>query len=365
MELSAPALRRNMIRVRELVGSDVGILPVVKADGYGLGVAEVVAALEPCEPWGYAIETVAEGRRLRSLGVRRPALILAPVPPGEVEAAVAAELRLAISSIEALERVNEAAAALAREAIIHVEIDTGIGRAGFDWRQVGHWGPEVDRLTNGRVRWEGVYSHFFSASDVESNAMDIQGDRFKEALRGLSGQRDGRWIEHICNSPGLLRRPDLGLGLVRPGIFIYGGRTWPGLPEPEPVVRVRARVVLVREVPDGTTLGYGATYRARGKERWATLGIGYGDGIPRALGNGGAALVQGRRVPIIGRISMGVTVVDITELPESSVKSGDEVTIVGEDGSEHISLEEVARISGSISHEVLTRLSPRLPRVWL
>ena len=365
MEIHSSALRRNYERIRELVGPGPGILPVIKSNGYGLGMARVVEALEPLDPWGYGIETVEEGRTLRLLGIDRPALVMAPVPPLEVDAAVAAGLRLSISSLEALERVARAAREAGSSSRIHVEIDTGMGRAGFDWRRAGDWGAALHSIAGGDVEWEGVYTHFYSAADFGSRAIFEQVDRFRAALDALGPLGPGRWTEHLCNSSGIVRSPELAADLVRPGIFLYGGRSWPGVPDPDPVVAVRSRIVLVRDVPAGTTLGYGATYTSSKRERWATLGIGYGDGIPRALGSGGAVILGGRRVPIIGRISMGMIVVDITGVPESSAQVGEEVTIVGEDAGERITLEEVARISGSITHEILTRLSPRLPRVWL
>jgi alanine racemase len=153
--------------------------------------------------------------------------------------------------------------------------------------------------------------------------------------------------------------------MVRPGIFLYGGDAGEGLPDSEEVVKVRARIVLVREVAAGTTLGYGATYAATRTERWGTVGIGYGDGLPRALGNRGAALVRGHRVPIIGRISMDLTVVDITDLPGAEDAVGEIVTLIGSDGENRIPLEEAAGLAGTIGYEVLTGLTGRLPRVWL
>jgi alanine racemase len=365
VEVNAAALRRNAERVRELVGPGTDVLPVVKANGYGLGMSQVVDLLESTSPWGYGVGTVEEGRTIRSYGVTRPILVLAPIPPGEVEAAVGADLRLAISSIDSLRRVSDAATTTGRNAVVHVEVDTGIGRAGLPWGGANEWGPRVLAETGERVRWEGIFTHFLGAGDLESDAISEQADRFSEALDALAAVSPSGWIAHMCNSAGLLRRADLHMQLVRPGMFLYGGRMWPGLPQAEPVVSVRARVVLTRDVPRGTTVGYGATHRAEGEECWATLGIGYGDGIPRSLGNGGAVLLRGRRVPIIGRISMGMIVVDITSLRESSVEVGEEVTLIGEDGGERISVDEVARLSGTISYEVLTRLSPRLPRVWL
>ncbi len=161
----------------------------------------------------------------------------------------------------------------------------------------------------------------------------------------------------------MFRAPERAHALVRPGIFLYGGEVGEGQPKPQPVVSVRARVVHVRTAAEGSTLGYGATYRARGPERWATLAIGYGDGIPRALGNRGAALIAGRRVPVIGRISMDLTVVHITDLPD--VEVGDVATLLGADGDEAITVDEVAREAGTISYEILTGLTRRLPRIWI
>ena len=164
---------------------------------------------------------------------------------------------------------------------------------------------------------------------------------------------------HCANSAGSLRLASSTANAVRPGIYLYGGDIGDPANPPQPVASVRARVVLVRDVPPGTTLGYGATYTARGNERWAAVGIGYGDGLPRVLGNRGWAIAGGRRVPIVGRISMDTTVVRIS----GDLSVGDIVTFVGRDGGVELSLEEVAESAGTIGYEILTGLSPRLPRV--
>jgi alanine racemase len=169
-------------------------------------------------------------------------------------------------------------------------------------------------------------------------------------------------ILHACNSPGAFRRPDFAADAVRPGIFLYGGAVGDGLPRPVPVAALRARVTLLREAREGDTLGYGATYVARGPERWATVGIGYGDGLPRLLGNRGHALVRGRRVPVIGRISMDATVLDVSGV--EGLEVGAVATFFGRDQEVEVSLDEVAGLAQTISYEILTDLTPRLPRIW-
>ena len=166
---------------------------------------------------------------------------------------------------------------------------------------------------------------------------------------------------HVCNSVAILVKPSFSADAVRPGIFIYGGNV--GMPgqEPEPVVSLKARVVLVRDVEKNTTLGYGASYKSEGQERWAVLSIGYGDGLPRKLGNCGETLIHGVRVPIIGRVSMDTIVVNISEL--QGVKIGDVATLIGKDGGQAITLDEVADVAETVSYEILTGLTPRLPRV--
>ena len=226
-------------------------------------------------------------------------------------------------------------------------------------------GPEVDALAADLLEWEGCFTHFHSADEPDLGPTDAQEERFLQALDALPPPRGDapRRTIHSANSAAALRRNGFGLDLVRPGIFLYGGSAGPGA-VPEPVASVRARVALIRDVPSGWSCGYGATYTSRRPERWGTLAIGYGDGLPRALGPaGGEALVRGRRVPILGRISMDMTVVDLTDVPEAG--AGDAATLIGRDGGEEIGLDEVAARGGTISYEVLTGLGARLPRVYV
>lgn len=359
MEIRADALRANLERIRRTVGPDAVVIPMVKADGYGLGVQEVVEVLSTEGVHAFGVATVEEGVGLRELGVEAPVVVLSPLPPGSEDAAVRAGLEVSASNVDTLLRLAEASAALGRSARCHVEIDTGMGRAGFDAATAATWAPAV-RSALDPLEWVGCFTHLHSA-DSDPTSVDGQWRRFREALDALDPPASVRI--HVLNSAGVFCRPGYASSAVRPGIFLYGGEAGAGAEAPEPVVAVRARVVHMREAPPGTTLGYGATYRSSGDERWATVSIGYGDGLPRCLGNRGSALLRGRRVPIVGRISMDVTVVDISHVPDAEL--GDVVTFVGRDGGGEIALDEVAKLADTISYEILTGMTGRVARIWV
>ena len=363
VDIDLAALRANYEAIRRIVGEGRAMIPMVKADGYGLGAERVVRTLESAGPWGFGVATAEEGVVLRRAGVRRPIVVFGPLAPQSVDAAAAAGLVATISDIASMERW---AAAADRHGSLsyHVEIDTGMGRAGFDWRETAGWADRVRGFSTERVRWTGVYTHFHSADAADAAPTIAQWERFRDAVAQLPVSREDLLV-HAANSAAALRWAELRADAVRPGIWLYGGRAVEadvsGVPVPQTVAGVRARVVRVRSVPPGTTLGYGATHVARGWERWATLSIGYGDGLPRALANRGHALLRGCRVPIVGRISMDMTVVEVSAVPE--VVPGDAGTLLGADGESALALDDVAAEAGTIAYEILTGLTARLPRV--
>ena len=362
VEVDAAALRRNLDRVRESVGPQVKLIPMVKADGYGLGVERVVSALRPARPFGYGVATVEEGLELRRIGVNEPVMVYSPVPADALRRAVEGGLVPAISDLAGMVALKRIAAARSRPAPpvpFQIEVDTGMGRAGFSLSgAAAGWWTEVRNAAASGLRLFGLFTHLHSADQPDLGSARSQVERFDDFVHGVEGIGPGTLI-HCANSAASMRLASRTANAARPGIYLYGGSAGAADRPPEPVVALRARIVLVRDVPPGTTLGYGATYCSGGRERWATVGIGYGDGLPRVLGNRGWGIAGGRRVPIVGRISMDVTVVRMSM--EASV--GDPVTFVGREGDTELSLEEVAELAGTIGYEILTGLSPRLPRV--
>jgi alanine racemase len=360
VEIDTGALCANYERIHRSVGRAVAIIPMVKADAYGLGAERVVRALEPMDPYAYGVAAAEEGKALRAAGVQRPIIVFAPLTREALDVAAQHHLTPAISDVNMLEHWAQ----IGHGAAFQLEIDTGMGRAGFDWRDTATWSEHVKTVVAQGMPCAGVFTHFHGADAPDATGAATQWQRFRDALAQLPLSKENLLV-HACNSAAALRWPEYALDAVRPGIFLYGGHPAQGVPgaerfRPEPVASVHARVVLVRDVPPGSTVGYGATHAARGWERWATVAIGYGDGWPRALGNVGWALVRGRRARIVGRISMDMTVVDVTGV--DGVTAGDVATFIGSDGEEEILVDDVAAQAGTISYEILTGLTPRLRR---
>ena len=360
VDVDTGALRENYRAVAERVSARTGVIPMVKANGYGLGAELAARALERLEPLAFGVAAASECASLRLAGITRPIIVFTPLSFDALGMAAAHRLVPAISSLPQLERWVSLDG-----GPFHVEIDTGMGRAGFDWRETAQWAPIVRDLASESVPWQGVYTHFHGADAADATASESQWQRFRDALGQLPVSTEDL-VVHACNSAAALRWPDYGLDAVRPGIFLYGGQPAPGVAAvvaPKAVASVHARVVLVRDVPPGSSVGYGATHVSRGWERWATVAIGYGDGLRRELGNRGEAIIGGRRVRIIGRISMDMTVVDVSGL--EVIEAGDVATFIGAEGEEEILVDDVAAQAATISYEILTGLTPRLPRLEL
>ena len=346
VEIDLGALLRNGERVAQHTA--IPLLPMVKADAYGLGAVHVARALESLEPWGYGVATVAEGEELRRAGIERPIVMFTPMLPEDFDAARRSRLTPALGHADAI------AAWSTSRLPWHLAIDTGMNRAGAPWNAVAGLRDAIAAAPP-----EGAFTHFHSAEHADGSRAR-QEQRFARALAELPVRPK---IVHAENSPALARRgKDYAWKwtVARPGIFLYGVGSGAGAEvEPEHVVSLRARVVDVRCVDDGETVSYSATYRAAGRRRIATLGIGYADGYRRALSNVGKALLHGRVVPVVGLVTMDMTMLDVTDIP---CEIGDVATLIGRDGDELLNVAAVAAAGDLSPYELLTGLRSRLGR---
>ncbi len=366
LEVDVAALARNAAVLGERIGR-ARLLPMVKAEGYGLGALRTVRALRAVEPWGFGVATAEEGAELRAAGVAERIVVFFPCAALDAPALARDGLEGAVSSLDALEAYAEHASAAGPSGgvlTLHLEIDTGMGRSGLPDRSAETWIPRVaERLGTDGLRLVGTFTHFHSAEE-DAEATRRQWERFRSVLDRMRAEGLNPGLVHAGNSAVAVLGPPLEADLARPGIYLYGGapgRMADATPAPEPVARLRARVLDVREVEAGATVSYGATWTAPRPARLATLGIGYGDGLPHALSNRGSAIIEGRRVPIVGRVCMDVTVVDVTGAGE--VRPGSVATLLGREGDEEIGLTEMARLCETIEYELLTGFGARLPRV--
>jgi alanine racemase len=349
VDVDLGALVANARTLTTLTGAR--LLPMVKANGYGLGAVPVARALEAVDPWGFGVASVEEGAALRAAGIDRPILVASPLLPEAVDAHLAHDLRPAIGDNAALE------AWLGRSGKpFHIEIDTGMSRAGIRWDDAAAVRAAVGTL-RGATGWEGVFTHFHSA-DTDPTSVAQQWERFERVLGALPRRPA---LVHAASSGGALRGRTYAADLIRPGIFLYGGDA--GGTAPRPVATLRARVVAVRRVGAGDAVSYGATWRAPRSTTVATLALGYADGFLRAApivgreSDAAPRLVElgGGLVPVVGRVTMDMTMVDAGE---TGPVAGDVATIYGG----RVSLDQQAAAAGTIAYELLTALGARVPR---
>ncbi len=343
VDIDLGALLRNARAITAQAG--VPLLPMVKADAYGLGAVAVSRALERLDPWGFGVATIGEGEELRQASIHRPIVVFTPLLDGEFDAAVRANLTPTLGHASDILRWKETGRPW------QLAIDTGMSRAGVQWN-------EIDVLADALAAYppEGAFTHFHSAECNDPSRTE-QERRFDAALARLPARPP---MVHAENSPAVEHRGPSIWNVVRPGVFLYGvsSGNHPSI-RPEPVASVRARVIDLRMIAAGETVSYGATYRAEAPRRIATLGIGYADGYRRILGNRAPVLIGGQRVPVVGMVTMDMTMVDVTDVP---CAIGDAATLIGRDGDDQIDVADIARLGELSPYEVLTGLRGRLPR---
>jgi alanine racemase len=363
-EIDLGAIRANVETACGLAGAGVEVMAVVKADAYGHGALPVAqAALEAGASWlGVAIPE--EGIWLREAGIEARILVLGPAPPEQADLVVRHGLDQCVTEVGQAETLNRAARRAGQPAAVHLKVDTGMRRVGVSPAEVL---PAAARLSSlDYLRLDGLMTHLAEADAEDPAFTQEQLRAFREAEAVLRGVGIRVPVRHAANSAGLVYHPEARLDLVRPGIMLYGcppaARPRPGDPPLVAALRFRTEIVQLKDVPTGASISYGRTFVAPRPLTVATLPVGYADGLSRLLSNVGQVLVGGRRAPILGRICMDMTMVDVTGVPGVAV--GDEAVLIGRQGDDEITADEHAAWQGTISYEVLCAIGPRVPRVY-
>ena len=366
-EISLDAILHNMEAMHRNLPAETKIMAVIKADGYGHGAVEIAEAVDPLDYlYGYGVATVEEGLALRSRGIRKPVLILGYVFPDQYEEMIRADIRPTVFTRGMTEELSKAAVRAGADCRIHFAVDTGMSRIGY--RVTEEAAEEMARMAElPHIMVEGIFTHFARADEADKSHTEKQLAEFGEMISMLEKRGVHIPLKHCLNSAGIVDLPEKGMDLVRAGIITYG--LWPSdevrrdrLPL-QAALSLFTHVAYVKEVPAGRAISYGGTYVTKEPRKIATIPVGYGDGYPRSLSNQGYVLIHGKRAPIIGRVCMDQFMVDVTEI--EAVRFGDKAVLVGEDGGERITVEELSDLSDRFNYEFICSFGKRVPREYL
>ncbi len=362
------AVKNNTDVMFDAISPGTKMILVIKTDGYGHGSIPIARKYDADERvWGYAVACPEEAYDLRDAGLNKPVLILGYTFDYAYDDMVRLGIRPAVFREDMLRALSAAAVRQGTVAPVHIKVDTGMSRIGI---RPDDEGLAFVRLAAGMpgIEVEGIFTHFARADEADKKYAYGQLDAFKEFTGRV---RDELGIDipykHCSNSAGIMELPEANMDIVRAGITLYG--LWPSYEVDKsrlpirPVMSLRSHIVYIKEVCAGTQISYGGTYVADGTRRIATVPIGYGDGYPRQLSNRGEVIIRGRRAPITGRVCMDQFMVDVTDIP--GVSEGDMVTLIGRDGDECISMEELGEISGRFNYELACDIGKRIPRVYV
>lgn len=363
-DINLDAIAGNAKEIKKKLQPGVKLAAVIKADGYGHGAVPVAKTVYETADW-FAVSNIEEALELREAGIQKPILTLGYTAPLQLPEAIRNEITLTLCDKESAAEISEAATSIGMTAKVHIKLDTGMGRIGFPAEEE-FVSVVAEAVKLPYVEATGIYTHFARADESEREATDIQYDKFMKFIALLEQHDVRNLLRHAQNSAAILMYPEYQLDMVRLGISLYGMYPSDETVSEEitlsPAMEIKSHVAFVKTVPAGTGIGYNATYVTDQARTIATVPVGYGDGYPRAMSNKGQVLVHGKRVPIVGRVCMDQMMIDITDVPE--VKRGDTVTLMGIEGQEQITAEEIGGLSHSFHYEMVCNVGKRIPRVY-
>jgi alanine racemase len=359
-EIDLGKLRRNLQLIRGDLPKHVQLMAVVKDEAYGHGALDVARVAVEEGAWGFGLSTLEEAMTLRDAGITAPLLLLGERQEAELEWCVAHDLTVCVNEPHTVRALAKIAEKFGKQVPVHVKIHTGMSRYGVRWDEAL---PLIEKIVAEKsLSLEGVMTHFSQSDETEKTFANLQFARFNEVLNALEQRKISVKLRHACNSGGFLDLPHAHLDMVRVGILLYG--VFPSLvcrkiPGIEPVMSVKAKIAAIQKLKPGEVVGYGMRYTATSERRIAILPIGYGDGFPRVR-NEGCTLIHGRRAPLLGGIAMDALMVDITDIPQAQM--WDEAVLMGKQGSDEITVRDIAKLKNSVTYDVLTSWRLRLRR---
>lgn len=365
--ISLDAVEQNFREMRKNIAEDTKMIAVVKADAYGHGAVPIAHLIEDHDYiWGFAAATAEEAVHLRQAGITKPILILGIVFDEYFPELVQYDIRPAVCEYEEAKKLSDEAVLQNKTVHIHIALDTGMTRIGYaDIPESVEEIKKIAELPNLEI--EGMFTHFARADEYDRSPAMVQLERYQDFSKRVEEAGVDIPLHHCSNSAGIIRVPEANLSIVRAGITIYGiypsSEVERDIVKLAPVMELKSHITYVKDVPAGAAISYGGTYVADKKRRVATIPVGYADGYPRQLSNKGWVLIHGKKAPILGRVCMDQFMADVTEI--DNVKKGDEVTLLGRDGDEFISIEEMGDLCGRFSYEFACDISPRVPRVYI
>lgn len=367
-EVDLDAIWENMVHMKENIAENTKILAVIKTDGYGHGGVPIAKMLERLDfMFGYAAATYEEAHVLREAGVKKPILILGYTFPYCYEELIREEIRPAVYRRDTVEELAAAAAKVGKKAKVHIKVDTGMGRIGITPDEEG---LEFVRflIEHPELEVEGIFTHFAKSDEADKTSANHQLELFQNFIDKIQTELGITIpVKHCSNSAAILEMPQANMDMVRAGITTYG--LYPSEEVSKDIVPLRAamslysHIVYCKMIHAGQSVSYGGLFTAQKDTRVATIPVGYGDGYPRSLSGRGYVLIHGKRAPILGRVCMDQFMVDISEIPEAM--DGDKVTLLGMDGTERITAEELGELSGRFNYEFVCDLGKRIPRVYI
>ena len=365
--ISLDAVEQNFREMRKNIAEDTKMIAVVKADAYGHGAVPIAHLIEDYDYiWGFAAATAEEAVHLRQAGIIKPILILGIVFDEYFPELVQYDIRPAVCEYDEAKKLSDEAVLQNKTVHIHIALDTGMTRIGYaDIPESVEEIKKIAELPNLEI--EGMFTHFARADEYDRSPAMVQLERYQDFSKRVEEAGVDIPLHHCSNSAGIIRVPEANLSIVRAGITIYGiypsSEVERDIVKLAPVMELKSHITYVKDVPAGAAISYGGTYVADKKRRVATIPVGYADGYPRQLSNKGWVLIHGKKAPILGRVCMDQFMADVTEI--DNVKKGDEVTLLGRDGDEFISIEEMGDLCGRFSYEFACDISPRVPRVYI